>query len=65
MKKILRLFFKIIGTPFFLFFSLGVLLVGRILMFFNWLYDKEYSLRMEKEMEAKEIQRIKKWFTTL
>lgn len=65
MKIFLRLFFKILGTPFFLVFSVLLILLGRIEMFFYWVYDAEILLASEKKDEAKEIERIKKWFTAI
>lgn len=64
LKLFLRLLLKIPLTPFVVSGVLGMLAVGHLIMFFEWLYDSD-SLKYSMNLRDEYIETLQKWFTTL
>ena len=66
MKLILRLIVKIIATPIALLYFALFISTAYAFRFASWLWDDPPAYRqIDAEITADEIQKLKRWFTTI
>jgi hypothetical protein len=65
MKRLLRLIIKIIATPVVLLYFALMIPTAYVFQFFSWLWEDYYVYQIDVEVTADEIQKLKRWFTTI
>lgn len=65
-KYILRFIFKLIATPFFIMAIIPLLLISRLNIFYDWLYDKsDLDKSITRDLNKDFVKCFKNWFTKL
>lgn len=66
MKRLLRLIVKIISTPIALLYFALMISTTYAFRFAGWLWEDPPAYRqIDAEITAEEIQKLKRWFTTI
>jgi len=63
-KKLIRAVLKLPLTPFYVGGKLALLSVGIVVLFFEWVYDKN-RVYSAQELLVEELEQLKRWFTTI
>lgn len=65
-KYILRFIFKVIVTPFFIMAIIPLIVIGRFVIFYDWVYDKsDWDKSITRETHNHFVSVFKNWFTKL